>query len=212
MMSAYDEMYLDDSMKNLGESFDYAVNACNMDSDNFASLFVSSGIADFFGKGNPKYVAGKSGTELAMDIFERTGEKIDYKDARTEYDCSAEYWAGWILAYYQWKSGRSFREIFDYISMQDVLKMYSTLHEASEEKFVDTLNSIIDRKKRSTKLQIQRKRYGCSQKELAERSGVNLRTLQQYELGTKDINKAALASVLAMANVLGCRVEDIVEI
>ena len=209
-MSAYDEMYLDDAMKNLGESFDYAVNTCNKSADDFASLFIASGIADYYGKGNPKYVAGKSGTELAIDIFEKTGEKIDYKEVPIDYDCSPEYWAGWIIAYFQWKSGRSFRDIFDCISMTDILKMYPTLHEASEEKFVDTLNRIIDRRKRPTKLQLQRKRYGCSQKELSERSGVNLRTLQQYELGTKDINKAALASVLAMANVLGCRVEDIV--
>lgn len=211
-MSAYDEKYLDDAMKNLGECFDYAVNTCNKTADDFANLFIASGIADFFGKGNPKYVAGKSGTELALDIFEKTGEKIDFMEARIEYECSSEYWAGWILAYYQWRSGRSFRDIFDYVSMDDVLKMYPTLHEASEEKFVDTLNNIIGRKKRPTKLQLQRKRYGCSQKELAERSGVNLRTLQQYELGTKDINKAALASVLSMANVLGCGVEDIIEI
>lgn len=210
-MSAYDEKYLDDAMKNLGESFDYAVNTCNKTADDFASLFVASGIAEFFGKGNPKYVAGKSGTELAMDVFEKTGEKIVYKEAIIDYDCSAEYWAGWILAYFQWKSGRSFRDIFCYVSMSDILRMYPTLHEASEEKFVDTLNSIIDRKKSITKLQLQRKRYGCSQKELAKRSGVNLRTLQQYELGTKDINKAALVSVLAMVNVLGCSVEDIIE-
>lgn len=210
-MSAYDESYLDDAMKNLGECFDYAVNICNKTPDDFASLFVSSGISDFFGKGNPKYVAGKSGTELAIDIFEKTGEKGSINEARIEYDCSAEYWAGWILAYYQWISGRSFRDIFDYVSMEDILRMYPTLHEAPEEKFVDSLNNIIDRKKCSTKLQFQRKNYGCSQKELATRSGVNLRTLQQYELGTKDINKAALSSVIAMANVLGCRVEDIIE-
>ena len=30
MMHAYDEQYLDDAMRNLGEATDYAVNACNM--------------------------------------------------------------------------------------------------------------------------------------------------------------------------------------
>lgn len=29
-MNAYDEKYLDDAMKNLGEAFDYAVNSCKI--------------------------------------------------------------------------------------------------------------------------------------------------------------------------------------
>ena len=41
--------------------------------------------------------------------------------------------------------------------------------------------------------------------------GVNLRTLQQYEIRAKDINKAAGAALLALAKALGCRVEDLLE-
>ena len=57
----------------------------------------------------------------------------------------------------------------------------------------------------------QRKKCGYSQRELAEKSGVNLRTLQQYELKTKDIGKASVRTVMALANVLGCRIEDLLE-
>lgn len=208
-MNAYNENYLEDAMRNLGEAFDYAINACQMEPEDFAHLFVASGIADCYGKGNPKFVAGKSGTELAMDIIEATGEKITFPNAQTEYDCSAEYWAGWILAYYQWKSGRTYRDILDEVSMQTILKLYPTLHEASEDRFVDTIDNIILRKNSPTRLQQQRKNYGYSQRELAEKSGVNIRTLQQYELGTKDIRKASAGTVLALANVLGCGVEDV---
>lgn len=95
--------------------------------------------------------------------------------------------------------------------MKEIGKMYPTLHEASEDKFVDTVNSIILRKKAPSRLQQQRKKCGYSQKELAEKSGVNLRTLQQYELKTKDINKASVQSVLALVSVLGCDAEDIIE-
>lgn len=209
-MNAYDENYIDCAMKNLGEAFDYAVNACGMTADKFASLFISSGIADSFGKGNPKYVAGQSGTELVIDVIEKAGIRIAIPNPQTEYDCSREYWAGWILAYYQWKVNKSFRNILSQLSMQDILKLYSTLHEASEDKFVDTVNSIIMRKENPTKLQQQRKKYGYSQRELAEKSGVNLRTLQQYELGSKDISKASVSNVLALANTLGCKVENII--
>lgn len=46
---------------------------------------------------------------------------------------------------------------------------------------------------------------------LAELSGVNLRTLQQYEIGAKDINKAAAGSLQAMARVLGCEMSKLLE-
>lgn len=209
-MNAYSEKYLNDAMRNLGEAFSYALCCCNMQPDEFAHLFISSGVADYYGKGNPKYVVGKSGTELVMDIIESSGESMVFPKPKTEYEYSEEYWAGWVLAFYQWKSGRTYRDILNNISMTDIIKMYPTLHEASEEKFVDTVESIIKRKKGSTKLQKQRKKYGYSQRELAEKTGVNIRTLQQYELGTKDISKASVSSVRALANALGCSIEDII--
>ena len=95
--------------------------------------------------------------------------------------------------------------------MLEVRKLYGTLHEAAEEKFVDTVNAIIKKRNAPSKLQRQRKRCGYSQKELAGKSGVNLRTLQQYELKTKDIGKASVQTVVALANVLGCRAEDLLE-
>ena len=209
-MSAYNEIYLYDAMKNLGEAFDYVVNSCNKSADEFVTKFIVSGVADNYEKGNPKYVSGMSGTELVMDVFELTGEEFSFPSAQTEYECSSEYWVGWSLAFYQWKTGKSFREIFKHITMTDLLKLYPTLHEASEEKFVDTLSFMIERHGYISKLQQQRKVCGYSQRELAEKSGVNIRTLQQYEIGSKDIGKAAVQVVLAMANVLGCKVEDLV--
>lgn len=211
MTHAYAEEYLNDAMENLGEAFDYAVNACALDIDEFMDLFIASGYSDSFGKGNPKYISGLSGTELVMGIIEKAGKQMAFPEPQTEYDCSPEYWCGWILAYYQWETGRTFKDIHDNISMLEVRKLYNALHEAAEEKFVDTVNAIIHRKNAPSKLQQQRKRCGYSQKELAEKSGVNLRTLQQYELKTKDIRKASVKTVLALANVLGCRVEDLME-
>ena len=211
MIHAYAETYLNDAMGNLGEAFDYAVNTCSLGIDEFMNLFIASGHSDDFGKGNPKYISGLSGTELVMEIVEKSGKQISFPEPQTEYGCSPEYWCGWILAYYQWRTGRTFKDIHDNISMLGVRKLYSTLHEAAEEKFVDTVNAIIRRKNTPAKLQQQRKRCGYSQKELAEKSGVNLRTLQQYELKTKDISKASVQTVLALADVLGCRVEDLME-
>lgn len=211
MIHAYAETYLNDAMDNLGEAFDYAANACMLDMDEFMSLFIASGCADWFGKGNPKYVSGLSGTELVMEIMEKSGKQISFPEPQTEYDCSPEYWCGWILAHYQWTTSRSFKDIHDNISMSEVRKLYGTLHEASEEKFADTVNTIIRRRNTPSRLQQQRKLCGYSQKELSAKSGVNLRTLQQYELKAKDIGKASVQAAVSLANVLGCRVEDLLE-
>jgi len=211
MRFSYDEKYLDDAMKNLGEAFDYAANKCGMNLDEFAGLFVSSGIAALFGNGTPKFVSGLSGTELFMYVLDKVGYSIEYPDPQLEYDYSPQYWTGWILAYCQWKMGISFKELHSYISMEELLKMYSPLHEASEDKTVDAVEAIIYRKKPGSKLQTQRKLLGLSQKELAEKSGVNLRTLQQYEINAKDLSKASFSSVYSLASVLGCEVNDIVD-
>jgi len=146
-----------------------------------------------------------------MDVLTKSGMGMDFPQARIDYDCSLEYWSGWILAYYQWYTGRSFKEILKHITMQEIEKLYPTLHEASEKKFVDTVNRMIRKKNPITRLQAQRKISGYSQRELAQKVGVNLRTLQQYEIRAKDINKAAGVTLLALAKVLGCRVEDLLE-
>lgn len=208
---AYAEEYLNDAMNNLGEAFDYAVNACHIEMQTFMDLFVTSGFADAFGNGSPKIVAGMTGTELVMEILTKVGLERDFPEPQERYDFNAEYWCGWILAYYQWKTNRSFKDINELVSMQEILKLYPTLHEASEEKFVDTLNSIIKRKMITTRLQARRKQCGLSQKKLSDESGVNLRTLQQYEVGAKDINKASVTNLLALAKVLSCDVEDLLE-
>lgn len=211
MMHAYDQIYLDDAMKNLGEAFDYSETVLNITMDEFLDMFIISGIAQQFASGVPKFVSGLSGTELVWDVLHRTGKNIDFPAPKTEYDYSPEYWCGWILAYYQWYIGKSFKEIKKYLPMSEIYKLYPTLHEASEEKFVDVANSILERKNLPTKLQTVRKAIGLSQKELSEKSGVTLRMIQQYEQRAKDINKATASNLFALSQALGCKSEDLFE-
>ena len=62
MIHAYDNQYLDDAMKCLGEAMDYAANSCQMNMDSFLELFIGTGYAEQFAAGVPKYVSGVSGT------------------------------------------------------------------------------------------------------------------------------------------------------
>ena len=60
------------------------------------------------------------------------------------------------------------------------------------------------------RLQAYRKALGLSQSQLAKESGINLRTLQQYEIGAKELNKASASTVLALTKTLKCDIEDLI--
>lgn len=61
-----------------------------------------------------------------------------------------------------------------------------------------------------TKLQEVRQAAGLSQRQLSERSGISLRTIQHYEIGERDIRKAAVETVLALSEALGCDINKII--
>lgn len=211
MLKAYNQQYLDDAMTSMGEMMDYVHSDCKMDMDEFFSLFISTGYAERFGKGTPDIVAGKSGIELTWEVFEASGYRKGFAEPGERFYRTAAYWCGWILAYYQWSSGRSFREIMHYLSFKKLEGMYPTFHETAEERFTDAIEDLIHSANTPVKLQTLRKREGLSQRQLAEKSGVSLRAVQQYEQRQKDINKAQASSLAAMARILGCRIEDLLE-
>lgn len=211
MIHAYDKSYLPDVQKNLGAAFDIAVNGCSFSPDDFYNLFITSKIASNIENGSPKYLAGVSGTELAEEIFFKCGleRKIPVYE---NYDRTPEYWGGWILAYFQWDTDFSFTKIHNVISMEKIISMYNPLHEAPEEKFVDVVKEIIASKQETTNLHKLRKAARLTQAELAELSGVNLRTLQQYEVRAKDINMASGQTINALARALCCNFYDVMEL
>lgn len=53
---------------------------------------------------------------------------------------------------------------------------------------------------------------GLTQKELSERSRVNIRLIQDYEQGHKPINNAKAITVYKLAEALGCNVWEILEL
>ena len=59
-------------------------------------------------------------------------------------------------------------------------------------------------------LKYTREAAGMSQTELAKASGVNVRMIQYYEQGVKDINKASVITVLKLAEALEADVYDII--
>lgn len=61
------------------------------------------------------------------------------------------------------------------------------------------------------KLQEIRKSAGMSQSQLAEASGVNVRLIQDYEQGHKNINAAKAITLYKLSKALNCEMEDLIE-
>ena len=94
---------------------------------------------------------------------------------------------------------------------EELQRMYDPLHEADITKFADILDARMRKFFADTNLKRIRTAYGCTQAELAKRSGVSLRSIQMYEQRNKDINKVSAETLLRLSKVLGCIMEDLME-
>jgi transcriptional regulator with XRE-family HTH domain len=61
------------------------------------------------------------------------------------------------------------------------------------------------------KLKKVRESRGLSQAQLAEKSGINIRTLQYYEQGVLDFNHCKIEKIFATALALDCDIEEILD-
>ena len=147
MARAYKKTYLNGAMRNLAVMMDCGVKKYGYPIGEFYDKFLSCEVSRQFAKGNPRYLVGMSGAELADMVVEASGESVSSKNDGT-YTVGPEYWAGWALAYYQWRTSRSFSFIHNNgLSIDTVMSMYHPLHEADLLKFFMVADGIIERNK-----------------------------------------------------------------
>lgn len=211
MIHAYDKVYLEKARTALGRMLDFAVYDLKYDISVFFGLFISSGVSERFETGDFAVNAGMSGIELAYFVLERA--KLPFQRIKPNFsmDRSQEYWTGWAMAYYQWETAMSFAEIIEYVPVKDIMALYSPYHEMDIRHFVDKMTEMYCTAKPDTNLKIMRRRMGLSQRELAELSGVPVRTIQQYEQRQKNINKAQAEYLVMLSKSLCCEVEELME-
>ncbi|MBQ0081193.1 MAG: helix-turn-helix transcriptional regulator [Alistipes sp.] len=201
---AYNEAYLPYAMENLASMMDCGINQCGFSPQLFYRMFLTSGVASQIEKGNPRYVVGLAGAELACHIIERTtGESP--RVINGAFSISSEYWAGWVLAYYQWESGYTFRFIHDNgLNIEKVIAMYHPLHEADLDKFATIAEKIIAENVKTSisPLKKAREQHGLSQVELSRISGISLRMIRAYEQKSQDFAKANFRTVSKLESVL----------
>lgn len=212
MIHAYAETYLYDAQNNLGDMMQYAVHRCKYQANDFFSFFLLSGVAAEFERGNPKYLAGMSGAELASEVNYRVcGWPL--AASPTAAVRTPERWAGRVLAYYQWYSGCRFADLQAALPFSEVAELYATLRDTDFWRFCEVADQRLQRQRAVgvSALARIRKNCGISQKTLAERSGVALRMIQLYEQRQNDINRAQAAALRDLSRALYCRVEDLLE-
>lgn len=201
-------LYIEPARKMAGEMFDCAVNRCGIDGDDFWEMFICSGIAKQVENVNPKYIVGKSGEEVVIDVADIV--EIDIEPKEIDWaGRSMAYWCGWALIQYQMHSGLSYKDIHSMISFEDLMNMYNPLHEADISKFIDILDSRWKRK--DSRLKRQREISKMSQSQLAKTSGVSIKTIQAYEQRLKDINEGKYITLKKISKALDCEINDILE-
>lgn len=207
--NAYSQLYLSKASRAVGNMLHDAVLEFGVDGTDFLKRFIQSDVAEQFESGNPKYIAGKSGLELFLEVMEKTTGNTYNADLIENYDRSPVYWVGWMLTHYQWYSGRTFKSILDTIPYNELIGLYGTLHEADIQKSYEVLDSHFA--KSESKLKLARKHCGLTQEALANESGVSLNTIRAYERKSKDLNKAQFEIVMRLAKALKCDVSELLE-
>lgn len=140
MALSYEQMYLSDVQKNLGFLFQFCLCNLGKSPQELQQDFLSSIIPAQIEFGNPDFLSGKSGLELAFFLYQDIEQEI--KEALQEpYYPQAEYWAGFVVAYAQWKLQISFSTLFSNYPLERILANYHLMHEADISKMVDLMES-----------------------------------------------------------------------
>lgn len=208
---AYDESYVQSAQNVLGHAVDFAVMTLEISPEVFGNAFSVSDASKQFAIGNPRYVAGMNGCELARLVLEEAGVSFADAEDAMYLDKSPEYWAGWALAYYQWFSGRSFMDILKAVPLNRIIDMYALYHEMDISHTVERMDEWLKACYPFTRLRTRRENCGLSQSQLAADSGVALRQIQLFEQKQRDINRTAAETLLRLSRSLHCRMEDLME-
>lgn len=142
MAYPYDEIYLESVQKNLGFFFQISLRNLNLLPQDVQNTFLASDVSKQIEMGNPDFLCGKSGYELALIAFPKILTDDIIKQAISEpFYPEAEYWSGTVLAYCQWKTGKPFSAILAQYPLERILSNYHLMHEADITKMVNLIEA-----------------------------------------------------------------------
>jgi len=208
---AYNEFYLYEAQCKLGIVVDFLMNCCVLSNEQIEQIFKKSKLLSYFCYGHPSIIAGYSGIELGLEIANEF--KLDIKQEYSyTFEKTVYYWIGYVLAFYSWYECKPFSYIFYGAKFEKLIEMYPCYHEMDIMHFVEDFNQYVFKGIKESNLKLLRLINNLSQSELADKSGVSLRSIQLYEQGVNDINKAQAGSLYKLAKTLNSNIEDLLEI
>lgn len=202
MIHAYDEYYLDLTQDILGSMLELSFYFEKISASNLINLFLNSYLCKAIEEGDPVVITSKSPNELLGILLNK-----DPLDVVQNEFASPEYWAGYVLAYVLWYTNRTFKEIFDAFSIDELIENYFPYHELDISKITEFIISKLDM---TSPLKKYRKLRKLSQNQLAFNSGVSLRTIRACEQGTLELNKAQGEILYKIARALSCPMENLI--
>ena len=90
--------------------------------------------------------------------------------------------------------------------------MYPLYHEMDVTRFYEEMERRYKEASKETNLARYRKNAEMTQSQLAKYSNVSLRSIQLYEQRNLNINTAPANKLLRLSRVLGCTIEDLLEV
>ena len=141
-MYPYPECFVEDAAEHLGEMYEYAVYYQNYAIDDFQNLFLQSEVAHDFAVGDIEFIAGMSGIQMAHTVLWRLGIPFTRINPSTELGLEEEYWAGMMVAKFQWRLGIMFEDIHRYMPMSRFVQLFHPYHMLSDRHILDEFGEI----------------------------------------------------------------------
>lgn len=157
MTHAYDKICLERAADTLGRMLDYSVYSLRCEISEVIDLFVASGVAALFGRGDIRTIAGMSGIELAYEVLEKSGIVFERTQPRYTKSLSPEYWYGHALAHIQWETCLPFDQIVRSFSPS----AFTTGYASRRFSFLDGLPLDISEPERSAKIKEFGRQYAA---------------------------------------------------
>lgn len=203
MIHAYNDEFLPAMQTKLATMVELAVLEEKIEIDAFAHLFLSSPVCRALETADPILALGKSANELLAFVLGKEPCEVEVSSY-----ASPEYWAGYTLAYAQWYFNKPFSELIAAYPCSKLLGNYFPYHETD---ITNSLELYRSRLRLECRLKTLRTAKKLSQSQLAALSGVPIRTIKAYEQGKIDICKAQAETLYAIAKVLNCTIEDLMQ-
>lgn len=203
MIHAYNDEFLPTIQAKLASIIELAVSDEKIEIDEFVRLFLCSPVCRALETANPILALGKSANELLGIVLQKEPHEIEVSSY-----ASPEYWVGYTLAYVQWYFNKPYRELVAAYPCSKLLDNYFPYHETDITNSLDLYRARLNLDCKLKTLRIVKK---LSQSQLAVLSGVPVRTIKAYEQGKVDICKAQAETLYAIAQVLNCSIEDLIQ-